>query len=165
MADPAVVRLDTSPGTIRNKAYLDKAKYYLRMFLQDTPALNKLIVGEELKDEELEFAIEMCISDWNSTSPLISPVQVGQFPSLYLLMHGSAVQALKMAGIRMSRNELNYQSGGSSFMRWNKTASYQSWISMFYNDYEMKKRNMKISQNVMGGYGQMFSEYWYIGYW
>lgn len=158
-------RLDTSKGASTNKNYLDKAKFYLRMFLQDTPAMNKLIVGEELTDQELGFAIDMCVSDWNSTAPLIRPVSVSKFPSLYLLMHGSACQALKMAGIRMSRNELNYQSGGSSFMRWNKTPQYQSWISMFYNDYELKKRSMKLSMNVMGGYGEQFSEYWYIGYW
>jgi hypothetical protein len=147
------------------RARMDKALKYLRMFLQDTPELNRLIRTYELDDEHLRFAIDMAISDWNSTSPPVPGRTIANFPSLYLLMQGSAIQALTMAGIRQSRNELNYSSGGSSFMRSNKTQYYQSWISMFKNDYEMKKRNFKISQNVKRGYGEVFSEYDYIAFW
>ena len=144
---------------------MNKALKYLRMFLQDTPELNRLIRTYELDDEHLRFAIDMCISDWNSTTPPLPFKTIGTFPSLYLLMHGSAIQALTMAGIRQSRNELSYQSGGSSFIRSNKTGHYQSWISLFKNDYEMKKRNFKISQNVKRGYGEVYSEYDYIAFW
>ena len=159
------VRQDTSSADVVTRERMNKALKYLRMFLQDTPATNKLIEGTELGPEELEFAIQMCISDWNSTAPLIGTVSISNFPSLFLLMHGAAIQALKMAGVRMSRNELNYQSGGSSFIRWNKTALYQSWISMWYNDYEMKKRNFKICKNLAAGYGEFWSEYEYVGFW
>jgi len=142
-----------------------KALKYLRMFLQDTPELNRLIRTYELTDEMLRFAIDMCISDWNSTPPVITARNLENFPSLYLLMHGSAIQALKMAGVRQSRNELNYQSGGSSFIRSNKTSLYQSWISLFLNDYEMKKKGMKVNENVSRGYGEVFSEYDSLGFW
>lgn len=144
---------------------MNKALKYLRMFLQDTPNLNRLIRDYELGDEELRFAIDMTISDWNTTLPPLPKKTIETFPSLYLLMHGAAIQALTMAGIRQSRNELQYSSGGSSFVRSNKTALYQSWISMFKNDYEMKKRSYKVSQNVRRGYGEVFSEYDSLSFW
>lgn len=147
----------------RDRMY--KALKYLRMFLQDTPELNRLLFDYELDDEHLRFAIDMTISDWNTTMPPLPAKTIDSFPSLYLLMHGAAIQCLKMAGMRQSRNELSYQSGGSSFMRSNKTGLYQSWISLFQNDYESKKRTMKVAQNVNRGYGEVFSEYDRISFW
>lgn len=142
----------------------DKARKYLRLFMRDTPQMNRLLLKEESDDELLSFAIDMTISDWNSTTPMISRVDIGNFPSLYLLMHGGAIQLLKSQGILQARNELNYNTGGSSFMRSNKTNYYQSWMINFSNEYEMKKRNMKIQQNIAGGWGGVASEYDQIGY-
>lgn len=144
---------------------MNKALKYLRMFIQDTPELNRLTFDYELDDEHLRFAIDMAISDWNSTTPPLPQKSIANFPSLYLLMHGSAIQCMKMAGMRQSRNELSYSSGGSSFARSNKTGLYQSWISMFTNEYEMKKRNSKIASNVSRGYGGVSSEYECVGLW
>ena len=144
---------------------MNKALKYLRLFLQDTPELNRLTKDYELDDEMLRFAIDMAISDFNTTLPPTPSKNILNYPSLYLLMHGGAIQALKMAGLRQSRNELNYQSGGSSFARSNKTGLYQSWLSMFTNEYEAKKKGLKIAGNVKRGYGGVFSEYDYIGFW
>lgn len=155
--------MSTTEEQSRNR--MNKALKYLRMFLQDTPELNRLTFDYELNDEHLRFGIDMCISDWNSTMPPLPPRNINTFSSLYLLMHGAAIQCLKMSGLRQSRNELNYNSGGSGFARSNKTQLYQSWISLFYNDYELKKRNSKIASNVSRGYGGVYSEYDSLGLW
>ena len=157
--------MSTSDRDQRRRQRFNKAMKYLRMFLRDTPELNRLTRDYELDDEHLRFAIDMAISDFNTTMPPTPAKSIENFPSLWLLMHGAAIQALTMSGIQQSRNELNYQSGGSSFVRSNKTAHYQSWISMFKNDYEMKKRQVKIAGNVSRGYGGIFSEYDYVGFW
>jgi hypothetical protein len=144
---------------------LKKARKYLRLFTMDTPELNRLVQGYEIDEDRLEFAIMLTISDWNSTTPLIGKVTLGNFPSLYLLIHGAAIQCLKMAGMYQSRNELTYSSGGSSFVRANKTPYYQSWIQNFASEYEAKKLNMKIQQNIEKSYGKGFgSEYELIGW-
>lgn len=143
---------------------MEKAKRYLRLFMRDTAQLNRLIRKEESDDEMLTFAIEMCISDWNSTTPLIGNTNIGNFPSLFLLMHGAAIQLLKSQGLLQARNELNYSAGGSSFVRSNKTNYYMMWMTNFANEYEMKKRNIKIFQNVTRGWGGAHSEYDRIGY-
>lgn len=142
----------------------DKAKKYLRLFMRDTTAMNRLIRREESDDDLFQFAIDMAISDWNSTTPLIGPVTIGNYPSLYLLMHAAAIQLLKSQGLLQSRNELNYSAGGSSFVRSNKTNYYMQWMINFANEYETKKRNIKIQQNISRGWGGVASEYDRIGY-
>lgn len=142
-----------------------KARKYLRLFTMDTPELNRLIRDYEIDEDRLELAILLTISDWNTTTPVIGKVTLGSFPSLYLLIHGAALQCLKMAGLYQSRNELTYSSGGSSFVRSNKTPYYQSWIQNFASDYEAKKLNYKLQKNIEGAYGDGFSsEYAVIGY-
>lgn len=143
---------------------MEKAKRYLRLFMMDTPELNRLLRTKESDDELLTFAIEMAISDWNSTTPLIGSKDIGNYPSLYLLMHGAAIQLLKSQGLRQARNELNYSAGGSSFVRANKSNYYMSWMVNFANEYETKKRNMKVQQNISRGWGGVNSEYDWIGY-
>jgi len=149
---------------IRATERMDKAKRYLRLFLRDTPQVNRLIRKEESDDELLTFAIEMAISDWNSTSPHIGSLTIYTYPSLYLLMHAAAIQILKTQGLVQARNELSYSAGGSSFMRSNKSNYYMQWMNAFANDYELKKRNMKISRNVQRGWGGVASEYDRLGY-
>ena len=144
---------------------MKKARKYLRLFLMDTPELNRLIRGYEIDEDRIEFAIIMCLSDWNSTTPLIGSVSLGNFPSLYLLIIGSAIQCLKMAGLYQSRNELTYSSGGTSIVRSNKTPYYQSWLQNFSSEYEAKKLNFKIQKNIENAYGFGFgSEYEMIGW-
>lgn len=144
---------------------MEKALKYLRLFLRDTPQINRLIRANESTDEDLMFALDMCISDWNTTTPMIGNTHIGNFPSLYLLMHGAAMQILKSAGLVQARNELNYNTGGSSFVRSNKTQYYQSWMTNFSNEYEAKKRNLKIQQNIEKAWGGgVASEYDRIGY-
>jgi hypothetical protein len=142
----------------------DKARKYLRLFLQDTPQLNRLIGKEESNAELLDFALEMAISDWNSTMPPLPSVGMANFPSLYLLMHGAVIQVMKTQGLYQSRNELNYSAGGSSFLRANKTNYYMAWMTNFANEYEMKKKNLKLAQNIARGWGGVNSEYDRIGY-
>lgn len=143
---------------------MNKAKKYLRLFLRDTPQLNRLIRKEESDDDLLTFALDMCIDDWNSTVPVIGNTTISNFPSLYLLMHGAVIQVLKTQGLYQARNELTYNTGGSSFIRSNKSNYYQSWMINFSNEYELKKRNLKIAQNVSRGWGGVSSEYDRIGY-
>lgn len=149
---------------VRATSRMERARRYLRLFLRDTPQLNRLIRKEESDNELLDFALEMTISDWNSTSPHIDHIDINNYPSLYLLMHGAVIQIMKSQGLYQARNELSYQAGGSSFMRFNKSSYYMNWMINLSNDYEIKKRNMKISKNITGGWGGIASEYDRLGY-
>jgi hypothetical protein len=143
---------------------MNKAKKYLRLFLRDTPELNRLTRKEESDDEMLQFALDMAIDDWNTTTPVIGNYSIENFPSLYLLLHAAAIQILKSQGIYQARNQLQYNSGGSSFVRSDKTQIYMAWMTNFSNEYELKKRNLKLQQNINRGWGGVASEYDRIGY-
>lgn len=146
------------------RARNEKAKKYLRLFMRDTPAFNRLIRREESDDDLMQFALDMGISDWNATAPFVGHTTIGNYPSLYLLMHAGAIQLLKTQGLIQARNELNYSAGGSSFLRSNKSNYYMQWMINFANEYETKKRNLKMAQNIARGWGGISSEYDRIGY-
>jgi hypothetical protein len=143
---------------------MEKARRYLRLFMADTAALNRLIRKQESDNELFDFAIEMAISDWNTTTPVLGHTSINSYPSLFLLMHGAAIQILKTQGLYQARNELNYSAGGSSFVRANKSNYYMQWMTNFANEYEGKKRALKIQMNINRGWGGVNSEYELIGY-
>ena len=154
----------TTAGTTEEQAR-DRVRRTLRLFLNDTPVLNRLIRQEESSDEKLDLAIDLAIDDYNITAPLLSAVTIVTFPSLYLMMYGGAVHALRSAGILQSRNELAYSSGGVSVRIFDKTQLYQSWIQQFVAEYEQKKTNYKISANIRGALGSgVASEYSLLNY-
>ena len=152
--------------TAEGQRKFEKAKRYLRLFMRDTPELNRLIRKEESDPEMFEFAIEMAISEYNTVPPIMGRVTIDTYPSLYLLMHGAAIQLLKSNGILQARNELNYSAGGSSFVRSNKSNYYMAWLAHFINAYERTLQASKIAKNIEQGWGSggVRSEYDRIGY-
>jgi len=127
---------------------LEEARKLLRLFLNDTPELNRLILREESDAAKLDLALRLAIDDYNITAPILTPVNIANFPSLWLLLYGAAIQTLRSNGLLQSRNELVYSSGGVSVRIFDKTQLYQSWIAQFFAEYEMKKKHFKISMNV-----------------
>jgi hypothetical protein len=153
-----------SNGTIQEQKQ-QEARRLLRLFLNDTAELNRLIRAEESDSEKLDLAILLTIDDWNITPPLLGTVNITTYPSIYLLIHGAAIQALKSAGILQSRNQLEYASGGITVRTFDKTQLYQSWIMQFVQDYETKKTEIKKAQNIEAAWpGGVHSEYLQL-YW
>jgi hypothetical protein len=126
----------------------EEARKLLRLFLNDTPELNRLILREESDAAKLDLALRLAIDDYNITAPILTPVTIANYPSLWLLLYGGAIQTLRSNGLLQSRNELVYSSGGVSVRIFDKTQLYQSWIAQFFAEYEMKKKHFKISMNV-----------------
>lgn len=154
----------TTVGTLDQQAE-EKARRLLRLFLNDTPELNRLIRAQETNDERLDLALSLAIDDFNITPPLLNMYTVGNFPSLYMLIYGGTIHVLRSAGILQSRNELSYSSGGVSVRIFDKTQLYQSWIAQFVADYERKKQNYKISLNINSSLASgVMSEYSVLNY-
>ena len=144
-----------------------EARRLLRLFLNDTPALNRLIAREESDDPKLDLAILLAIDDWNISPPPLGIVDITTYPSLWLLIYGATIQVLRSNGLLHSRNDLPYSSGGVSVRLWDKTALYQSWIAQFSQEYERKKVNFKMAMNIANSLASgVQSEYWTISrYW
>lgn len=156
--------MPTTIGTEEQRR-VQEVRRLLRLFLNDTPELNRLIRTQESTDEKLDLALALTTDDYNVTPPLLGTSYVWNFPSLYLLIYGAAIQTLRSAGILQSRNELAYSSGGVSVRIFDKTQLYQSWIAQFVAEYERKKQNFKISLNINAALaGGVSSEYSILNY-
>jgi hypothetical protein len=154
----------TTTGTAEQNER-ERVRKLLRLFLNDTPELNRLIRREESDDTKLDLAIDLALDDYNITAPLLQSHILSNFPSLYLLIYGATIQVLRSAGILQSRNELAYSSGGVSVRIFDKTQLYQSWIAQFVAEYERKKQNFKISANINNSLaGGVASEYSILNY-
>lgn len=145
----------------KQEKYMKKAIQYLRVFLRDDENYNVLLNARESSDEELEFAILMTISDYNSTEPYLDPVHIDTYPSFSLLMTGASIYALKSAGLIQKRNGLQYQVANSSFQRFGKGNEYLNWVQNLLQEYESKMRSYKVSKNVSQAMGMkgVHSEY------
>lgn len=156
--------MPTTTGTV-DQTEREKVLKLLRLFLNDTPELNRLIRREESDDTKLNLAIDLAIDDFNITTPLLQTHVISNFPSLYLLIYGATIQVLRSAGMLQSRNELAYSSGGVSVRIFDKTQLYQSWIVQFVAEYERKKQNFKIALNINNALaGGVSSEYAILNY-
>jgi hypothetical protein len=154
----------TTTGSIEDQKQ-EETRRLLRLFLNDTPELNRLIRRQESSDEKLDLALRLAIDDFNITPPFLGTATVANFPSLFLLIYGASIQVLRSAGLLHSRNELVYSSGGVSVRIFDKTQLYQSWIAQFVAEYERKKGNYKISANINGALaGGVSSEYALLNY-
>ena len=143
-----------------------EARRLLRLFLNDTVELNRLIRRSESSDEKLDLALQLAIDDYNITPPPLGNSDIVNFPSLYLLLYGATIQVLRSAGLLHARNDVIYNSGGLTVRLWDKTQLYQSWIRDFVTEYERKKLTLKISQNINASLASgVISEYWTISRW
>jgi hypothetical protein len=137
----------------------------VRAFMRDYPELNRLIQGEEHSNRLIAWAIADAIDDFNTTPPMMS-FGLTNFPSKHLLLRGTVINLLQSIGLLMTRNQLTFSDGGIQVGISDKTPLIQSWIQMFTNSYEEKKKNLKVAINIENGWGSgLHSEYlWTNGF-
>lgn len=141
---------------------LDDLVRKLRLFLGDSPETNQLIAGFELSDDKLRLALELAVDEFNTTTPVTS-YSISQFPSLKVLLHAGAVQALIMAGIIADRNYLQFADGGLSEVLGDRGQRYQAWIAQLVASYKQAAEAIKIQINMEEGWGTHHSPYLNIG--
>jgi len=142
----------------------EQAKYIqiradIRSFTRDTPELNRLLKDYESTDDQLDLAIRRAIDHYNTTPPIFKAVTILTYPSLDMLLYGCALRLLESAGLKQSRNELNYSSGGVQVRVSDKTGLYQSWIARFEQKYYRQLLSYKKAININSGWGGVHSEY------
>jgi hypothetical protein len=130
----------------------------LRTFLGDTPEKNHLIPDQELTDDELNLAMDLCLDEYNHLPPFENHT-FETFPSLILIIHGSAIQCLIMAGIVQQRNYLNFSDGGVNEVISDKGPAYQSWVQSLIAGYQQGAMNLKTSLNMERNFGVIPSPY------
>lgn len=146
------------------KTYLDdNTQIFIRQvrrFMQDYPALNALLQGEEIKDSMLELFTDMALDDWSTTPPLLGRVQeVSQHPSRYLLMFKVVVIALQSGAMLNARNNLSYSDGGVQLNTSDRASVYLQIADLFNREYQNGKMRLLKTMNAEDAYGGVHSEY------
>ena len=155
--------LDAAPPT--NDVPLRYFVGIVRAFMRDYPELNRLIKGEEHSDRLIAWAVIDALEDFNTTPPL-TKYGLATVPSKHLLLRGTVISLLESVGLLMTRNHLTFSDGGIQVGVSDKTPLIQSWIQLFTNKYEQKKKELKVALNIEGGWdGGVHSEYlWTSGF-
>jgi len=131
----------------------------VRSFLRDHPEVNALLDGEETGDSLLELYVDMAVDDWNTTPPILGPIQVTTHPARSQMIFYICALCLWSAAILQARNQLAYSDGGISVQTSDKSQIYQQISSQLMQIYEQKKLRYKKSQNAEAAYGGLLSEY------
>lgn len=125
----------------------------VRLYLNDNPTMNRIIRGEESSDDRIRLAINLALSNYDTTDPEKSGYTVDSFPSMSLLIDGAIIQILKMNGLLHARNKLSYSTCGLTISLFDKDATYMKWIQLFYADYERKAQKQQIQVNIANALG------------
>jgi hypothetical protein len=134
----------------------------VRLFLRDSPELNRLIAGTENSDRQIVWAIFDALDDFNTTPPF-TRATLRTFPSKSLLLRATTIALLESVGLLQTRNHLSFSDGGMQVGINDKTPFIQSWLQLFKNSYEEKKQRIKVAMNIETAWGGgSSSEYSYV---
>ena len=140
----------------------------VRRKLRDYPGANRLLGGvAESKEEEIVQALSEALLDWNTAPPPLGQVDLRTHPAKHLLILKASALLLEAAGIWHSRERMPSSDGGTSADDHDKAAEYSAWIAGMTNEYERKRDDFKVQQNINQSLGSMGvrSEYgFFYGY-
>lgn len=125
----------------------------VRTFMRDYPELNRLIAGAESSNRQIAWAVLDTLDDFNSEPPYIGDFGLDNFPSMSLLIRGTVCSLLESIGLLQTRNHISFSDGGIQVGINDKTPFIQSWLQMFRNSYEDKKRKFKTARNIENAWG------------
>jgi len=124
---------------------------YLRDFLRDHPAFNRLLnyTDEESNERQLGLALDLALDHFNTRIlPIGTTYGYESFPSVSMLMELGAVYVLEMVGILKTRNSLQYSDAGLTISDTEKSAEYLSWARAFRDGVVKDAMNMKKAANI-----------------
>ena len=138
---------------------------YLRDFLRDHPAFNRLLnyTDEESNERQLGLALDLALDHFNTrVLPIGGSYTFTNFPSVSLLMELGAVYVLEMVGLLKTRNSLQYSDAGLTISDTEKSSEYRAWAMTFRADVMKDAMNMKKMANIssiLEGGGGLHSSY------
>jgi hypothetical protein len=137
------------------------SKDQVRMFLRDYASNNILLDDVQFSDAELNFAMEMAVSDYNSVTPQ-SMLTPSSFPThlRYLLLVGTARFLMQSESFLQVRNSAIYQDGDVSPIGLSeKLAQYAQLAQQLKSEFDERVRMIKNQLNMESSYGSVGSGY------
>jgi len=136
-------------------------KYWnrLRLVLADYPEINEMVEGVNLSNDHLELALEHAVEDWNLTPPIIGTATIENHPWPGLMLQKAVIDLLRTEVLQRIRNTVDISDGGASINHTQKIQLLRQAATDLQNEYETKKKQHKIQQNLAGGWGGVESLY------
>lgn len=125
----------------------------VRRFLRDQPKFNKIHRIEETTDDEIKLCVNLALSDWNSTPPLLAPVDIAHFPAFDWLIVCTAMFILESCGVLQYRNDMPFNDNGVSVNPWARGPQYIGLAGMWSARLEQRKREFKTAYNYAKTFG------------
>lgn len=133
-----------------------------RLIINDTPQANRLIKKCQFSSERIKKAIQLVLSDWNETPPIVSHYTEETFPYRATLLYGVAALLFAGESAHQSRNHLTYQSGGLTVDDDAEAGAYLNYSRMFDAKYKDLMERQKKAENMEDGFSTIFSGYYCI---
>ena len=137
----------------------------IRMFLRDVPGRipgsgceNVLLDDVEFSDGDLDLALEMAVSRFNTTSPPIGAYRQEQIP-LDLLLTGVAAYLVGSESFRQLRNQASVGESEVTLGIDDKHPLYLQLRRYLTEEYDARLKEFKIQKNMANGWGGVRSEY------
>jgi len=160
------------PEQLTDDERLNRAVKSVRNYLRDKVELNRLLGGQfESNDEEIKQALMHALMDWNTSPPFLTPVSLSTHPAKNLLVQAAAVHAIQSSALWHSREHMPSSDGGTSADDHAKASEYGAWLDRLTTEYERKKGDIKVAQNITAalvgmGVPSEYSSYYYVfGQW
>lgn len=136
-------------------------KDQVRMFLRDKADKNILLDDVQFTDDELNLAMEMCVSAFNAVTPQ-SRFTPSSFPDhlRYVLLIGTARFLLMSESFVQVRNQATYQDGDIAPIGIDdKAALYSQMAQSLKAEWDELVRGIKTQNNMESAYGTLGSGY------
>lgn len=130
----------------------------IRTYIKDRPEYNRLLDKEEFSQEQINLAMNLCVSEFNEVPPLTSFLPEN-FPFSNVMLVGVLAHLLRGAGLARTRNRLQYSTGGVSIDDEAAAPVYLELATALFSEYQSKSQRLKIYMNIASGWGYVPSEY------
>lgn len=160
--------------TIEDLELSEKEKNFLlsiRSFLRDHEQLNRITEGLEHSDRIVAQSVTALLSDFASTPPPLGFFSLTSLLDDYYLydpmLKFCASWLIDSVVNLMMRNEIPFSDGGISIQFSNTIPHLKQQSNKYRQEWELTKKNRKISMNVSGVYGvdSPTSEYYLLQSW
>lgn len=148
-----VVATPTTPTVV--------SKDQVRMFMRDRADRNILLDEVQFEDSELNFALEMAVSAFNSVTPqtVFTPMSFPQHLQ-YVLLIGTVRFLLTSESFMQARNQATVQDGDVSPIGIDdKAALYAQLAKSLRDEWDELVRGIKTQNNMESGYNSLGSGY------
>lgn len=121
--------------------------FSVRMALRDFSAeYNTLLEDLEYSDQEILFAMQRPVDEWNDTPPAITQYTLVTFPWREMHLKATCGYLLQTAAHHYSRNSMNYSAGGVSIQDKAKAQEYliqaKDLLTEWRRNLKLKKREL-----------------------